>query len=233
MPKIKQLQDTLNQLSNPAQANRSKSYVNSKSYGKYCYFRGIETSVLRKLAKANKDLELEDLSTLLKAKFQEDKFIALVCLVEKNKVLKNKENQELLFQFYVKHFSYINNWHLVDVSAPYILGPYFTRRNRQFLFDCLESDNFWIRRIAMLSNWWLIRKEKDLSSVFVMAKKLLYDPEDLIHKAVGWMLKEAYRIDSKQTLEFIFAYRLCMPRTMLRYSIREYPKELRKKLMEK
>ena len=231
MPNAKQIKEKLKSLANNEQALKSKSFVKMSSYGKHCHFLGVDTPCLRLIAKDCKELALGELSLLLSAKYQEEKFIALVCLVGKYKKAKSEEEQESLFQFYVDHFPFINNWHLVDLSAPYIMGPYFSKRDKKFLYECLEAKSLWVRRISILSNWWFIRKENNLSEVFKMSERLFNDPEDLIHKAVGWMLKEAYRVEPEKTIKFISTHRLSMPRTMLRYALKEYPSHLKKEFM--
>ena len=128
-------------------------------------------------------------------------------------------------------FKYINNWDLVDCSSPYIVGTYLLNRDRKILYTWVKSDHLWTKRIAMVANWWFIRKG-DLREVFKMAELLLNDEHDLIHKVVGWMLREVGNRDLIKEKAFLKAHYKTMPRVMLRYSIEKFSKEDRKKYLK-
>ena len=131
-------------------------------------------------------------------------------LVYKYEKERDESIKEELYQNYLAHFKYINNWDLVDVTCPKIIGRHLFERDRSILYTWAKSDNLWIKRISMITNWWFIRKG-DLREVYKLSVILLHDEHDLIHKAVGWMLREAWKKDSKQTEAFLKKYYKQMP----------------------
>lgn len=129
--------------------------------------------------------------------------------------------REKLYQFYVDHLQHINNWNLVDASAHWIIGAHLFDKDRCLLEQLAQSDNLWSRRIAMVATWYFIR-QNDIVWTFKIATQLLADQEDLIHKAVGWMLREAGKRDESALTQFLNKYASIMPRVMLRYAIENY-----------
>ncbi len=200
-------------------------------YGEGDIFLGIRVPVIRKFAKDNDTISLSETKVFIKSKFHEERLLGLVLLVNKYAKAKTDSEQEKLYQVYLKHFKYINNWDLVDVTCPHIVGKHLMDKDRSILYEWAESDHLWTKRIAIITNWWFIRKG-DLRDVFKIAKTLLHDEHDLIHKAVGWMLREAGKKDMKKTEAFMTKYYQQMPRTMLRYAIERYPEAKRQRYLK-
>jgi len=192
-------------------------------------FAGLTVPQSRKIVKANSDLSLEELQELIKSKIHEERLIALLILVEQYSKGDEKERNKI-FKFYLKNINHINNWDLVDLSAPKIIGRHLIDKDKKLLLDFAESGNLWKRRIAILSSFYFIRNGF-IDHTFFIADKLLSDKEDLIHKAVGWMLRETGKRDIKAEKEFLKSRYKKMPRTMLRYAIEKFPEEERKKYL--
>lgn len=222
----------LAKLADPKVAERSRSFFKTEKgqYGHGDIFIGIKMPVLRELAKKYIDLSFTDTKKLIKSKIHEERLAALLILVYKYKSAKDESEKNKIYDVYIKHFKYINNWDLVDVSCPYIVGPHLMDKDRKVLYQWAESDHLWTKRIAIVTNWWLIR-QCDLSEVFKLSKILLKDEHDLIHKAVGWMLREAGKKDLKALEEFLKKHYKIMPRTMLRYAIEKFPETKRKRYL--
>ena len=151
-------------------------------------------------------------------------------MINKYTHAKNEKEQQIIFNRYTNLFKYINNWDLVDISCPHIVGKHLFERDRKILYRWAKSKHLWTRRIAIISNWWFIRND-DLQDVFKISKVLLNDKHDLIHKAVGWMLREAGKKDLNKLESFLKCYPN-MPRTMLRYAIERFPKLKRDKYLK-
>ena len=155
----------------------------------------------------------------------------LIILINKYKSAKDISKRNELYEVYIKHFKYINNWDLVDVTCPHIIGPHLMDKSRKVLYVWAKSDHLWTKRIAIITNWWFIRND-DLSDVFKVSKILLNDEHDLIHKAVGWMLREAGKKDRKAMEVFLKKHYKTMPRTMLRYAIERLPQSRRQRYLK-
>lgn len=195
-------------------------------YAEHDQFLGVLVPVLRAIAKRFYLLERNDLQTLLASPFNEERFFALCILVhqyQKGSVSQQKE----LYAFYLQNLSQVNNWNLVDTSAHLIIGNHLFTRERDYLLTLAASENMWERRISIVATWHFIRNQ-DLEWTFKIAHLLLNDPHDLIHKAVGWMLREAGKKDQAQLIAFLDQYAVCMPRTCLRYAIEKFPEKQRK-----
>lgn len=200
-------------------------------YGEGDVFLGLSVPEQRKIAKKYyQDIDLDDLQKLIKNKIHEYRLIALLILIEKyNKDLNKKQYVD----FYLKNTKYINNWDLVDLSCYKILGDYLINKNRDILYKLSESSDLWEKRIAIVSTFAFI-KNKEHKDTLQISEKLLNDKHDLIHKAVGWMLREVgKRIGEEYEEEFLNKYYKTMPRTMLRYSIEKFSEEKKKKYMNK
>jgi 3-methyladenine DNA glycosylase AlkD len=198
-------------------------------YGEGDKFVGIKVPVQRKIALRFYNLELTDLQKLLKSPVHEERLISLLILV--NKYRRGHEKvKERIFKFYLKNRKRINNWDLVDLSAPKIVGDFLLDRNKKILFALAHSPNLWERRIAIISTFTFIRNENYKPTVFI-AKVLLNDDHDLIHKAVGWMLREIGNRDVQLLEKFLRSRYRNMPRTMLRYAIEKFPEAKRKKYL--
>lgn len=192
-------------------------------YGEGDVFRGIRVPVLRKVARKYADWDIA--RKLIKSVFHEDRLLALLMLVRLFAKADEKRRQEI-YTFYLKHTRFINNWDLVDSSAEFIVGPFLKDRSRQPLYDLAVSKDLWERRIAILSTFHFIRS-KDFADTFKIAAILLGDTHDLIHKAVGWMLREVGNRDLAAEEAFLMRHYRQMPRTMLRYAIEKFPEEKR------
>jgi 3-methyladenine DNA glycosylase AlkD len=202
--------------------------------GEYGYgdlFLGVKSPVIRQLAKDNTEICFSNVKKLVKSKYHEERLLGLIILVNKYKKAKTIDAQEEIFQIYISHFKYINNWDLVDVTCPHIIGKHLMDRDRSILYTWAKSDDLWTKRIAMITNWWFVRNG-DLKEVFKISKILLNDEHDLIHKAVGWMLREAGKKDIIKTENFLMKYYKSMPRTMLRYAIEKFPENKRQNYLK-
>jgi 3-methyladenine DNA glycosylase AlkD len=200
-------------------------------YGHGDKFLGIRTPVIRSYAKENIELSFSDTKKLIKSKFHEERLLGLIILVYKYEKSKDEELREKIYKVYTSHFKYINNWDLVDVTCPKIIGRHLMNSDRSILYEWAISEDLWTRRIAIITNWWFVRKG-DLKDVYKISKILLNDEHDLIHKAVGWMLREAWKKDSIKTEVFLKKYYKKMPRTMLRYAIEKIPEGKRQKYLK-
>ena len=192
-------------------------------------FAGLTVPQSRKIVKANSDLSLEELQELIKSKIHEERLIALLILVVQYSKSDEKQRNKI-FKFYIKNIKHINNWDLVDLSAPKIIGRHLIDKDKKLLLDFAESNNLWKRRTAILSTFYFIRNGF-IDHSFFIADMLLNDKEDLIHKAVGWMLRETGKRDIKAEKEFLKSRYKKMSRTMLRYAIEKFPEEERKKYL--
>jgi len=230
---LNQIKKELKQLSNPEKAKTlSRFFKTGKGeYGEGDIFLGIPVPEQRKVAKRHIDISFTDLQELLNSKFHEYRLTGMLILVfkyEKTDISgKNK-----IFRFYLNNTKNINNWDLVDLSAPKIIGDYLINRNTSILFELAKSNNLWERRIAILSTFRFIRNN-DFKDAINISKTLLNDEHDLIHKAVGWMLREIGKRNQEKEEEFLRKYYGQMPRTMLRYAIEKFSENKRKKYLSK
>ena len=199
-------------------------------YGEGDIFLGVTVPELREIARTNSSAPLTTLRLLLQAEIHEERLLALIILVNRY-VQGNPEEKKKIFHFYIKNRQQINNWDLVDTSAPYILGLHVLEHNDlKVLKKLLISKRQWDRRMAILATFAFIRNNQtDLT--FNFAEKLLSDKEDLMHKATGWMLREAGKRDGKALRKFISLHGAEMPRTMLRYAIEKFSVNERKEIL--
>ena len=196
-------------------------------YGEGDLFIGIRVPVLRGLAKETDRLPLRGVRTLLHSPIHEERMLALLILVHRFKNRKtSEEERDQIYRLYMDNTAYINNWDLVDLSAPCIAGPYLENRPRTPLYERAKSALLWDRRIAMISTHFFIRN-RDFTDALAIAQLLLNDPHDLMHKAVGWMLREIGKRDQAEEELFLQKHYRVMPRTALRYAIERFPEPLR------
>ncbi len=193
-------------------------------------FLGIKVPVLRKLSKKYKELSLHDTITLLKSKYHESRLLALFILTLHFENGSTQKQKKRIFELYLKHTQYINNWDLVDSSAHKIVGAYLLHKDRSILYQLVKSDSLWERRIAVVATLWFI-KHLQLDETTKLAEMLLDDKEDLIHKAIGWALREVGKQDKQVLIDFLEKHCKVMPRVMLRYSLEKFTKEERTKYM--
>lgn len=188
-------------------------------------FLGIVAPITRNIAKINKQTPLEEVQKLVESPYHEARLCALVIIVEKFKRASPEEKQ-ILYEFYLTNRTYINNWDLVDVTCPHVVGAWLLDQDRSILYDLAKSEVLWDQRIAMISTVTFI-KNRQFSDALNLAEYFLTHTHDLMHKAVGWMLREIGKKDREVLSEFLDAHAANMPRTALRYAIERYPEDQR------
>ena len=198
-------------------------------YGEGDIFLGIRVPAIRKLAKEYKNLQLKEILSLLKSPYHEIRLFALILFV--NAFAKGDEStKKEIYDLYVANTGYINNWDLVDLSAPNIVGAYLLIKSRKPLYQLAKSKSLWERRISVLATFYFIKNNQFEDSIKI-AGILLSDKEDLIHKAVGWMLREVGKRDIACAESFLQKHCQVMPRTMLRYAIERFTPSKRRMYM--
>lgn len=230
MKYINQIKKDLYSFSSPQKALILQRFFKTGKgeYGEGDKFLGVTVPQIRKIVNIFwKEVNLVDCLALLHSPLHEERLCSLLLLVKKYQKQQNK--QEEIYQIYLKNTKYINNWDLVDLSAQHIVGAFIKDKNKDILCRFARSSCLWERRISIISTFYYLYR-KDPSLTLIIAKLLLNDQEDLIHKAVGWMLREVGKRCSQETLEtFLQKNYQKMPRTMLRYSIERLP-EMRRKM---
>ena len=225
--KYKNIISFLINLSNAKIAAHSQKYFKTGK-GEYGYgdkFLGIRVPVLRKAVKQFQETPIIEIRKLLKSEYHEVRLFSLFLSVHqfaKGDAVK----REKLFNLYLKNTKYINNWDLVDSSAPHIVGVWLFDKDRTRLYELAHFKLLWERRIAIMSTAYFIRNGQ-FSDTLKLSRILLNDPEDLIQKAVGWMLREVGNRDIVTEEKYLKKYYKKMPRTMLRYAIEKFSKEQR------
>ena len=224
---LKSLRAILKKQANPKQAKIYLRFFKTGKgeYGEGDEFLGIKVPVSRKIAKEFKDLALPEIQELLNSKVHEERLIALFILTEQYR-RKDFEQKKVIYDFYLKNLKRVNNWDLVDLSAEKIIGAYLFEKDKQILFRLARSKNLWDRRIAIMSTFHFI-KNGLYDTTFEIADVLLKEEHDLIHKAVGWMLREIGNRDLKSEEDYLKKHYITMPRTMLRYAIEKFPEKKR------
>ena len=195
-------------------------------YGEGDIFLGIRVPVLRKIAKKFRRISLAEVSKLLESKFHEERLLSILMLVNLFKS-GDEDDQELIYELYLDKTKFINNWDIVDISAGNIVGEFLFEKDKAPLYRLVFSENLWERRIAIVATFYFIRND-EFDDTLKIAEILLNDKEDLIHKAVGWMLREVGKRVIEIEEEFLEEHYLKMPRTMLRYAIERFPETRRK-----
>lgn len=195
-------------------------------YGEGDKFRGIRVPVVRQQVKRFKNASLRTLLALLKSPWHEERLFAVLSMVDRYQ-RGDAASQKRIYEEYLKHAKNVNNWDLVDGSAHLIVGPWLESRSRRKLHTLACSTVLWERRIAIMATYHFIRGD-DFADTLAIAKLLLHDEHDLIHKAVGWMLREIGNRDRLVETKFLRRHYKKMPRTMLRYAIEKYPETERK-----
>jgi 3-methyladenine DNA glycosylase AlkD len=230
---LKQLQNELRKMDNPQKAKLLAGYFKTGKgeYGEGDMFLGLTVPVSRKIATKFIDLSFPEIKKLLLSKFHEERLVALLILVHRFKKGSDEE-KKTIYEFYLKNTKGINNWDLVDLSSHEIVGVYLLDKDKNMLIKLAKSKNIWEKRIAVISTFEFIRNNKFDTSL-VLAKMLLHDKHDLLHKAVGWMLREIGKRDLETEIGFLDKHYKTMPRTMLRYSIEKFPKDLKQSYMSR
>lgn len=226
--KAAEVQAALAKLADKDRATSSQRFFQTApgQYGAGDLFRGIRVPVLRDLVRVYAALSLPETRKLLTSRYHEDRLLALLLLVRKY-TRGTEEVRATIYITYLASTRFINNWDLVDSSAPYIVGEHLLDRDRSVLMKLVKSSNLWERRIAILATLAFIRRG-DHDWTLTLARELLNDPEDLIHKGVGWMLREVGNRDAETLDRFLRKHHPRMPRTMLRYAIEKLPEPRRK-----
>jgi 3-methyladenine DNA glycosylase AlkD len=224
----------LNKASNPEKAAFSHRFFKTGTgqYGEGDVFIGLTAPQLRTIAKAYYlNSTLKDIRKLLQSPIHEFRLAAIFILVMKFQKTRDEKIKKEIADFYLENTLYVNNWDLVDSSAEKILGAFLFDKDKSLLYHLAESENLWEQRIAIIATFYFIKKNH-LEYTFAIAKKLLDHKHDLIHKATGWMLREAGKRDFNKEYDFLIKHYKSMPRTMLRYSIEKFDIELRKKFLK-
>ena len=227
----KHLRERLRELADPTIAEHSQRFFKTGKgeYGEGDTFLGIRVPILREQAKQYSGMAVKEVRLLLKSPFHEERLCALLILVQK--FAKGYEKERVaIYSLYVKNTKYINNWDLVDLSAHQIVGAYLADKDKQPLYTFVQSESLWERRIAIIATFHFIKKNQ-FKKALDISKRLLNDKEDLIQKAVGWMLREIGKRDLATEKTFLQAHYKRMPRTMLRYAIERFPERERKKYL--
>lgn len=200
-------------------------------YGEGDKFLGVVVPNTRTVAKQHKDAPFAVMAELLQSQWHECRLCALLMLVERFKKSGEKE-RKLIYDFYLSQTARINNWDLVDLSAPGIVGEYLKDKSRDDLYRLADGVLLWEQRIAVVSTYTLI-KNSDFTDILALSERLLHHPHDLMRKAVGWMLREMGKRDKDLLVQFLEKHSKVMPRTMLRYAIEKFPEEERKEFMKR
>ena len=222
----------LEKLSDKERAARLQKYFKTGKgeYGQGDKFLGIRVPNLRKLAKKYKDISISQASELMKSPFHEERLLSLFVLADIFRKADNKGKKKI-YGLYMKTTKFINNWDLVDASAGRIVGAYLFDCDKKPIYSLAKSKSLWERRISIMSTSYFIA-QNEFADTLKIAEMLLNDKEDLIHKAVGWLLREVGKRDLELEENFLRKHYMNMPRTMLRYAIEKFPQAKRKKYLE-
>ncbi len=223
----------LRALANPTIAAQAIRFFKTGpgDYGEGDRFLGIRVPVLRRVARERRAASVTTMFALLRSPLHEERLLALLLLVAAFRHT-DERGRERIYRGYARAIRrYVNNWDLVDTSAPHIVGHFLEHRSREPLYVLARSSDLWERRVAILATFWFIRRN-DFADTFAIAELMLTDEHDLIHKAVGWMLREAGNRDAKAAARFLNRHHRRMPRTMLRYAIEKLPAATRRAYLE-
>jgi 3-methyladenine DNA glycosylase AlkD len=224
---LDQIKHDLSTLGNPEKAQKLSGFFKTGKgqYGEGDTFLGIPVPAQRKIAKKYRDLPLAELQVLMSSRIHEHRLTALLILVAQYQTAEQTKKGDI-YRFYLTNTNNINNWDLVDISAPKIVGDYLMDRDTAILYKLAKSTNVWERRIAILSTFTFIRNN-EFTHALRISELLVHDEHDLIHKAVGWMLREIGKRDQAIEEQFLQIYCREMPRTMLRYAIEKFDEKKR------
>jgi len=230
---LKDIEEDLERLAHPEKAKILSGFFKTGKgqYGEGDLFLGISVPEQRKIAKIYSDLPLKDIRKLLSSKIHEYRLVALLILIRQYGKGNKREKKEIA-NFYLANARFINNWDLVDLSAPHIMGDYLLDKDRALLFKLVKSDNLWEKRIAIMATFAFIRNNQ-FEDTFRIAKEFLHDKHDLIQKAVGWMLREVGKRNQAKEEKFLKKYCGEMPRTMLRNAVERFDEQKRRLYLKK
>ncbi len=229
--KAEDLQKELRRLADPVKARVLQGFFKTGpgEYGEGDLFLGVVIPVLRGLVKRTAGFSFSELSKLLASPFHEDRMMAVLILAKQFQE-SDKNGRGKVYRFYLQNLDRINNWDLVDVSAPGVVGAYLLEQNKKIPSALSKSKDLWRRRVAMISTFAFIRKGR-FEETFRLAEALIQDEHDLMHKASGWMLREAGKRNPERLKEFLEKFAPRMPRTMLRYAIEKFPQARRQRYL--
>lgn len=231
---INDIKNDFRKVSSKSKADHSTRFFKTGKgeYGEGDLFLGVSTPNVHKLVnKYKRDLDITDTLYFLNHKIHTYRFFALEVLKYKYKRGHTDERKKI-FDIYIKNLKFINNWDLVDISAPHIVGDYLLDKDRDILFKLAKSDTLWSQRVAIISTFAFIRNS-EYEDTLKISKILLNHKHDLIHKAVGWMLREVWKRDPEIVEEFLKENYDQIPRTALRYSIEKMEEKKRKRFLKK
>ncbi len=200
-------------------------------YGEGDRFLGVTVPNIRAIAKQYKNISLNEIRELMQSEWHEVRLCALLIMVEKSKK-KDEALRQQLFDLYLSQTDRINNWDLVDLSCRFIVGEYLLDKSRDILYQLAQSPLLWDNRIAIVSTYAFIRKGQ-LEDTYALSDLMMHHPHDLMHKAIGWMLREAGKRDANRLYNYVMSHRADMPRTMLRYAIEKFSPAERSILMKR
>ena len=224
---LDKLRNDLCKLKNPEKAIQLQRFFKTGKgeYGEGDIFLGITVPKLRETAKKYYSLDIKELQELMNSRIHEERMISLFILINK---YNTTNHQKIITHFYLKNAEAgnINNWDLVDLSAPNILGTHLLDKDRSVLYELAKSKNLWEKRISVLATFRFI-KDNDFRDSLKIAEMLLQDKHDLMHKAVGWMLREIGKRNQDEEEKFLKKHYKKMPRTMLRYAIEKFNEKKR------
>ncbi|MBF0117237.1 MAG: DNA alkylation repair protein [Desulfobacterales bacterium] len=228
------IKDMINELKSLGDPKRAENYqrffkTGKGEYGEGDLFLGIQVPVLRNMSKKYREISLEEIADLIASPYHEIRMFSLFLLIYSFKK-SNGNNGENIYKFYLKNSKFINNWDLVDSSAEHIVGAYLYNFDRQPIYKLAVSKSLWERRISIISTYYFI-KQNQFDDTLKISEILLRDKEDLIHKAVGWMLREVGKRNIENEELFLKKHYKTMPRTMLRYAIEKFPEEKRREYL--
>lgn len=232
MPELRKIQAELRAVADPAKAKILARFFKTGpgEYGEGDRFHGIVVPKVRKVVRSYRTMPIPEIRKLLESRYHEERLAALLILVEQYR-RGDESRKKTIYDLYLASTSRINNWDLVDLTAPRIVGDYAFRTDDSMLAKLALSANLWERRIAMLATAHFIERGDSRPALHI-SELLLHDSHDLIHKAVGWMLREVgKRCSMEEECRFLDRYAAAMPRTMLRYAIERFPEDLRKHYM--
>lgn len=227
------ISEALFAIQNPERAKSSLRFFKTGpgEYGEGDRFYGIPVPVQREIVKAHwKTLTIEHLRELLRSPIHEERLSGVFALVHHYKATKPKANREKWVNFYLSEIHFINNWDLVDSSCHLILGDWLLDKDRSVLYELAQTDHLWSQRIAIVSTIAFIRKGQ-FEDTLQLSIALMNHKHDLIHKAIGWMLREIGQRDLRTELAFLDQYATNLPRTALRYAIEKFPESMRKEYL--
>ena len=232
MTRREELQKKIKSFANPNKAKILQRFFKTGKgeYGEGDIFLGLVVPIQREISKGFTDLTLIDLQKSIKSKIHEERMITLFVLIQKYKKAKDAQEKKKYFDFYLANLKYINKWDLVDLSAPNVVGDNLIDKPRKILYEMAKSQHLWTKRVSILATFAFIRNG-DFKDSLKIAQILLDDKHDLIHKAVGWMLREIGKRDLAVLEEFLKSRYQKMPRTMLRYAIEKMDEKKRKKYL--